>query len=66
MKNQFKQTMIKRGWASDENEPTWTKLTISSNHNIVLKQFDGDTLDCIALSKEDIRKIFDIVNKEVA
>ena len=72
-------TFDENGYIVDEETPktvnrdkekhdnaTWTKFSLSGDGIIVLKQFNGDTLDTIALTKEEVNNICDMVNEEVA
>lgn len=64
----YKQKMIgvNKGREKVENS-FWTKISKTSDgKTFILKQFDGTTLDTIALSREEIYDIINFVNKEVA
>ena len=56
--SKFKQTMIESSLDGDDG---WTKV-----HNLgaccVIKQFDGDDIHSIALTKRDVKKIVKALN----
>ena len=64
----YNQAMIgvNKGKEKAENS-CWTKISIAGDgKTFILKQFDGSSLDTIALSIEEINDICDFANKEVA
>ena len=63
----FKQKMIGVNKAKEKNEnASWTKIALADEGFVILKQFDGITLDTIALTKEEVNEICKFVDKEVA
>tara|TARA_R100000781_G_scaffold113785_2_gene83057 strand:- start:1062 stop:1259 length:198 start_codon:yes stop_codon:yes gene_type:complete len=63
----FKQKMIGVNKVKEKNEnASWTKISLADEGFVILKQFDGITLDTIALTKEEVNEICKFVDKEVA
>lgn len=63
----FKQKMIGVNKVKEKNEnASWTKIALADEGFVILKQFDGITLDTIALTKEEVNEICKFVDKEVA
>ena len=63
----FKQKMIgvNKNIIKKHEDATWTKISTSGDgKTFILKQFDGDTLDTIALTIEELNAIHDFVNNE--
>tara|TARA_R100000808_G_C2095687_1_gene114481 strand:+ start:329 stop:655 length:327 start_codon:yes stop_codon:yes gene_type:complete len=62
----FKQKMVgvNKNIIKKHEDATWTKISTSGDgKTFILKQFDGDTLDTIALTIEELNAIHDFVNQ---
>ena len=60
----YKQKMIgvDKGKEKSENA-LWTKISKTTDNNIfLLKQFDGETLDTIALTRQEINNIINFID----
>ena len=55
MNKEFKQTLLRA-----ENDGCWTKL-IQSGDSILIKQFDGDDIETIVITKKDISEIIKLI-----
>ena len=55
MSKDFKQTLL-----SGSKDGCWTKL-IQSGDSILIKQFDGDDIETVVITKEDIAEIIKLI-----
>ena len=59
----YKQTFLRKKKIKNSNKYySWTRL-IQSGDAILIEQFDGENIETIAINKDDINKIINILNK---